>query len=639
MEASAPAPQERLNSEANDNLGDGSAGARTAAVEVSPNQSLNTRLPTPSTILSPTGDALPPHKAADIWPLTAARNKDISLGRFIGDLSPEGILMAAASPEATTSSSAGDNIGIWITDSQTGGATRLNPTPLLRPPRSNAFYFSDPVIQKLLLPHLEDQCLACLPNDYDYKSLSTLYFAKVHPLFPIIDEKALDVSASDSSVVILRQAICLAASMHDEASDHLKFSSDSSALAQADFALKLTTAIRTTIDLVLITDKTVLIQIFALLSLFTPSTDGGDLASQFLSRAVCHVHSMGLHVAGHARIEDSIYSERLYACVWALDRINAALHGRPVLMHERDTTRKLDSLIDKQEPCFQLLLRILVLFEDVIEIYRPANNMTLSSYDREFPDFEQLVVRSGASRINMAQLATLETFYHAIAMLSHRMQAAEETSRSSAPFVRQSLSAARVTAIVGEEFVEQLSLLPVVPYAVSLSLGVAYRELRYSKIPMYQARARTQLQANSKILRQLGQVFPSASAMAIMAEHLLGEMDRVATASTGRFGAASRKKVATTPAPRSERRRSNRIIHTQTAEMPLSTQLPSVGDTLAATAPSIEQEFSSFDANPLDGMLGMDLFSQFSPGFDLAAIDSAFCGTLDLSFPSAFDVP
>ena len=81
--------------------------------------------------------------------------------------------------------------------------------------------------------------------------------------------------------------------------------------------------------------------------------------------------------------------------------------------------------------------------------------------------------------------------------------------------------------MIGHEFRDQLVLLPFVPYAVSLSLSVVYREMRRSKIPMYRARARNALEANCRILENLGQIFWSAAVMASMGNLTLKELDRV----------------------------------------------------------------------------------------------------------------
>lgn len=81
--------------------------------------------------------------------------------------------------------------------------------------------------------------------------------------------------------------------------------------------------------------------------------------------------------------------------------------------------------------------------------------------------------------------------------------------------------------MVGNECYKQLVLLPFVPYAVSLSLSVVYRDLRHSKIPMHRARSRKALEANCRILESLGEIFWSAAAMANMGNLTLKELDRV----------------------------------------------------------------------------------------------------------------
>jgi hypothetical protein len=81
--------------------------------------------------------------------------------------------------------------------------------------------------------------------------------------------------------------------------------------------------------------------------------------------------------------------------------------------------------------------------------------------------------------------------------------------------------------MVGHEYCHQLVLFPFVPYAVSLSLSVNYREMRRSKIPMFRARARIAFEANCGILKQLGKIFWTAAVMAEMGSKTLEEVDRV----------------------------------------------------------------------------------------------------------------
>ena len=127
----------------------------------------------------------------------------------------------------------------------------------------------------------------------------------------------------------------------------------------------------------------------------------------------------------------------------------------------------------------------------------------------------------------MQSIATIEVLYHAIAILSCRSKSEEAPLQASSSYLRQSLAASRLTSATAQEYREQLVLFPFVPYAVSLSLSVAYRELRHSKAPLHRSRARTSLQANCNVLQDLGKVFWSASMMANMCESTLREMDRV----------------------------------------------------------------------------------------------------------------
>jgi hypothetical protein len=95
---------------------------------------------------------------------------------------------------------------------------------------------------------------------------------------------------------------------------------------------------------------------------------------------------------------------RLFCCVWALDKLNAAFHGRPVMMHERDIGRDLEACFSQQEPCFQLFLRTVSLLDKVIGLYRPRQDPSVMP-EHDFPLFEDLVERSDALYIDSQYLA------------------------------------------------------------------------------------------------------------------------------------------------------------------------------------------------------------------------------------------
>jgi hypothetical protein len=143
----------------------------------------------------------------------------------------------------------------------------------------------------------------------------------------------------------------------------------------------------------------VLIQVLALLSFFTQLSDNRHSSAELTARAISYAHTVGLHLQTNTSRKDHIYVTRLFCCIWALDRLNAAFHGRPVLMHERDFGRNLESCFQQQEGCFQLLLRTVSLLDKVIELYRPTADGSEVSWESDFPTFEELLLTSGALRV------------------------------------------------------------------------------------------------------------------------------------------------------------------------------------------------------------------------------------------------
>jgi len=72
-----------------------------------------------------------------------------------------------------------------------------------------------------------------------------------------------------------------------------------------------------------------------------------------------------------------------------------------------------------------------------------------------------------------------------------------------------------------------LTMFPFVPYGLSLALTIAYREMRYGKIPLHRSRSRAQFQTISDALVKLSSRFRCAARLAEMGQRLTNEMDRV----------------------------------------------------------------------------------------------------------------
>ncbi|EXJ73418.1 uncharacterized protein A1O5_03178 [Cladophialophora psammophila CBS 110553] len=530
--------------------------------------------------------------------------------RFIGDMNPEGVFLAATSPENVRGMPNGSNIGVWLA-AKLGDSPNL-PEKLKAPPSSLLHGFT-PRIQRIFLPILEEECLSILPPAVHFDALCALYFEKVHPILPIVDEATYRSFSSDSPArILLGQGMCLAASMDFSSRRHLVIA-DGAPLMFKEFGIRLLAAMRVAVEIGIVLDKIILTQALALMSLFVDGPEGSENSSLMIARAVQYVYSLGLHVPDRDGETDIEYARTLFCCVWALDRLNAASHGRAVAMHERDIARCFQESFAKQAPTFRLFLHVIELLDGVVKLYRPRATPSESSVD--FALFEDLITRCSATQIPTHLLATIEVLYHAVAILSFRPRPGDNGAFGpTAPRTRQILSAERATAMVGHEFRDQLVLLPFVPYAVSLSLSVNYRELRRSKIPMYRSRARNALEMNCRILETLGEIFWSAAVMADMGNVTLKELDRVYA------------NVAGTELRKSQRHGN---FTAKQGNNPYSGSRPTYGVLDANSTVFQDPGFSYFSEMP-----ELDPFEMFDPEFDLDVIDACLEGNLDLSFPT-----
>ncbi|KAL4861159.1 hypothetical protein BDV12DRAFT_204295 [Aspergillus spectabilis] len=352
-------------------------------------------------------------------------------------------------------------------------------------------------------------------------ALLQIYMANIHPIFPILDYDAYQsMTVTSPEKILLSQSICIAVSGDRNAKQHLHLPTIHT--SHPDFSQSLSGAVSMLIALGLVQDKLVLVQALSLTLLFTQFSGDRQEPAELLSRAICHAHTLGLHHHCHSSPQQEQTSTRLFCCLYALDILNSACLGRPVQLHRRDFGRDLSASIAAQDGCFQLFLRIIQLMDRVIEIYRPGRNGTWKGV---FPSFQDLLEEPDMSDIPMHLVATIKVLYHAVAILSCHSTNLHGISRtrSSESNIRQSLSASRVTYIIGEEFHNQLSLFLFIPYTVALALRASYHSLHQSKAPIFRERARKQLIANYGILRELGNDFYSASLMADLGDRLIRE--------------------------------------------------------------------------------------------------------------------
>jgi len=315
-------------------------------------------------------------------------------------LNPEYAFRASAANDPGAVHASRSNVGLWLAKRLEG----LQPSAHATLPSSDI----EPTVHQLLLPLLHDEFISNVPSQKNLESLSSIYFDMVHPLIPVVDKANYKLTASgEPHVIILRQGVCLVASMNREAHAHLFLPGASACLGPREFGKRILASMKTCIDIGLITDKIVLIQALVLMSFFMEGPEGRDMASQLCARAVECAFSVGLHLKDSQNHQDDAYAVSLFCCVWALDRMHAAFHGRPVMMHERDIRGNFHECFKRQEACFRLLLSVVALLDNVIDLYRPGFDPETTGWEGHFPSFEELWANTSGASIGTSLVGTL----------------------------------------------------------------------------------------------------------------------------------------------------------------------------------------------------------------------------------------
>lgn len=322
--------------------------------------------------------------------------------RFIGDLNPESVFRSVTSPEATTrGQSSQDSVGTWLVDNlASSGRESENRTTI----QNSIFFDPSPVTQKLLSSLLDTECFNVLPPTPYLSQLLSFYVEEMHPLLPLIDIKSFETNIDRDSKILLSQAMCLLASMNPQCKSLLYLSDETETLPPRIFGRRIFCAMRCAIELGAVTNRMVLIQALGALCLFTEGPKGPETASQLCAKMIQLVHTLGLHIQRGAAHEEE-YEVTCLCCAWALDRLNAAIHGRPVLMHERDIGMDLDKCFKVQKPAFRLLLAVISQLDQVIDLYRPHSTSKGTAIESNYPQFDDMVVSAQCTNLNARLLS------------------------------------------------------------------------------------------------------------------------------------------------------------------------------------------------------------------------------------------
>ena len=82
----------------------------------------------------------------------------------------------------------------------------------------------------------------------------------------------------------------------------------------------------------------------------------------------------------------------LWWTIWALDKLNACVGGRPIMIANRDIDIARPPL--NEDPKNQIIcawLRLGDLLDEVIEFYRPTADLNATGWETEFPSYKSLL--------------------------------------------------------------------------------------------------------------------------------------------------------------------------------------------------------------------------------------------------------
>jgi hypothetical protein len=250
-----------------------------------------------------------------------------------------------------------------------------------------------------LQTYLDAVGVSVLPSRENQQALLLVYFTYVQPLLPILDEELfLTTYANGSESRMLLQAMCIVACKHIDARPHLILSDDPRLLSPREFSQRLYTAVVASIEAKLETNRIVLVQVLALISLHCEGPDGAEEASMHLAQAIHHAHTFGLQFGRqwkHSRDEHSNSHNDIFWCLWSLDKINACINGRPLIMNDKDNgLTKIPTDMDKEQrqSPFGVWLQISKMLDKVIDFYRPGVDSSVTGWeDDDYLGFEELV--------------------------------------------------------------------------------------------------------------------------------------------------------------------------------------------------------------------------------------------------------
>ncbi|OTB06722.1 hypothetical protein M426DRAFT_318784 [Hypoxylon sp. CI-4A] len=384
-----------------------------------------------------------------------------------------------------------------------------------------------PMVVRAVLPYLEIECLQVIPPRSDLEALIEIFKQEIHPIMPIVDfdTRALrePPSHDNPATIVLRQAICIAACKSASARPYLNLQGGDDGHTTfhtpRSFADRLFSTVKISQDIGLVDDRIELVQVLALLSFHSYGPDGDEEVARLCGQAIHFAYSAGLHYP--SRPQDSISEVRrveILCSLFSLDRLIAMITGRPSMIrrHEICLPKEDSDEMKAISPGLAVLFRLCQMLDRVLDLYRarPCDEVAKEAYiwDASWPEFEDLAKDYKIQSLHSSMQACLELLYHVISVISYRPALAHSTealTSDSTPSavqnskIRHKHSAQQISLLLSLE----IAKLPFIPYAASLSLTVALRNLSQAVLESTRQMARDNVNRNIRLLERLADMY------------------------------------------------------------------------------------------------------------------------------------
>ncbi|KAI1480293.1 hypothetical protein F4774DRAFT_425099 [Daldinia eschscholtzii] len=403
-----------------------------------------------------------------------------------------------------------------------------------------------PMVVRAVLPYLEIECLQVLPPQQDLDAIIEIYKHEIHPILPIVDfeTRALveTVSRENPATIVFRQAICLVVSKSPSARQYLNLpeSEDGQFTLKTprEFADRLFGVLKIAQDIGLVDDRIELVQVLALMTFHSYGPDGDDEVARLCCLAVHFTYSSGLHYS--SRPGDTISEARrveLLCSLFSLDKIVTMVTGRPAMIHINEIYLPSldDAVMRALPPGLVLLFRLCQMLDRVLGLYqaRPPDEIAKEDciWEASWPEFEELVKDCKAQTMHPSTQACIELLYHVVGVISYRppeIEIIETRDTDSTPSteirssrIRHKYCARQILSILDL----QVTNLPFIPYAASLSLTVALRSLKHTSLETTRKVARDDVRRSFRALDALAETYWHAEQASRVGRQLLQTYD------------------------------------------------------------------------------------------------------------------